>query len=249
MKVKIGSIIETSLVDVIGAPSFVIWFSGCNFRCPWCHAAPLVFGAGEWIEINELIEKIKESAYAVEYVQVTGGEPTLQPEGLEKLFEKVKALGLKTSLDTNSSNPKVIKKLVNKKLIDHYATDLKTDLIAEKYSKVIGVKDKETVEKIKKSLSLVKSVPLVEIRTTFVPKLIAENDIINGLKKIKRILKNKTFIFVLQQFYPFENLIDKEYSKREVIAHEELIEIAKKIKKASNIKKVFVRSKKGIEEV
>jgi len=249
MKIKIGSIVETSLIDVLFSPSFVIWFSGCNFRCPWCHSKPLVFGKGEFVEIPQIIRRIKENAYAIEYVQATGGEPTLQSEGLFELFDEVKKLGLKTSLDTNSSNPQVIKRLVDKGLIDHFATDLKTDLKLEKYQKLSGVKDERIIEKINESLNIARRIKFVELRTTFVPSLIEINDIIRGIEKVKEIFDDKQFFYVLQQFVPSETLIDKTFLYEKFIDHKNLVKIAKNIKLKTKIGKVYVRSKKGVEEV
>lgn len=249
MKIKIGNIVEASLIDVLFSPSFVIWFSGCNFRCPWCHSKPLVFGQGNLVEIDDILERIKESAYAIEYIQATGGEPTLQSKGLVELFNKVKKLGLKTSLDTNCSNPYVLEELTSKRLINHLATDLKTNLNLEKYQKIIGVKDKEIVKKIQKSLIIAKKVDFLEIRTTFVPSLVKIDDIIKGIEKIKKLLGDKEFFYVLQQFFPLETLINGSFLKEKLISHHELVKMAKEIKKQSKLNKVYVRSKKGIEEV
>ncbi|HDJ96651.1 MAG TPA: radical SAM protein, partial [Candidatus Aenigmarchaeota archaeon] len=112
MKVKIGGIKEVSLVDVLFYPSFVIWFSGCNFRCPWCHNGPLALGNGKNVNVSHIIEKVKENKKFVDFVQITGGEPTLQKDAVLHIFREVKKMGLKTSLNTNGSNPKVIENLI-----------------------------------------------------------------------------------------------------------------------------------------
>ena len=247
MKIKIASIVENSLVDVIGEPSFVIWFSGCNFRCPWCFALPLVKGEGKFIEIDEIVEKIKKNSFAIEYVQATGGEPTLQIDGLEELFSKVKKIGLKCSLDTNSSNPEAVERLVRKDLIDHYATDIKTRLKEKDYWKLIGVETEGITERIKKSLEIAKKIKFVEIRTTFVPSLLKIEDVEEAWKEAQEIVENA--IFVIQQFYPSGDLIDKKFLNEKIISHEQLITIARKIKEEIGLKNVYVRSKAGIEKV
>lgn len=247
MKVKIGGIVENSLVDVIGEPAFLVSFSFCNFRCPWCFAYPLVKGEGKFFEVKELVKKIEENAFAISYVQASGGEPTLQIDALEELFSEVKKLNLKTSLDTNSSNPEAVRRLVMKNLIDHYATDVKTELKEEKYWKVIGVKIEGITEKIKESLRIARNVEKIEIRTTFVPSLVSVNDVIEAWKEAKEIVKDANF--VLQQFYPMETLVDKKFYKEKIVLHEELVKIAKKIKDEVKLENVFVRSKAGIERV
>jgi pyruvate formate lyase activating enzyme len=247
MKIKIASIVENSLVDVIGEPSFVIWFSGCNFRCPWCFALPLVKGEGKLVEVDEIIEKIKKNSFAIEYVQATGGEPTLQIDGLEELFSKVKEIGLKCSLDTNSSNPEAVERLVRKDLIDHYATDIKTRLKEKDYWKLIGVKIEGITERIKKSLEIAKKIEFVEIRTTFVPSLLKIEDVEEVWREAQEIVKNA--IFVLQQFYPSGDLIDKKFLNEKIISHGQLVMIARKIKEKIGLRNVYVRSKAGIEKV
>jgi len=247
MKVKIASIVENSLVDVIGEPSFVIWFSGCNFRCPWCFALPLLKGEGKFIEIDEIVEKIKKNSFAVEYVQATGGEPTLQIDGLEELFSKVKKIGLKCSLDTNSSNPEAVERLIRKDLIDHYATDIKTRLKEKDYWKLIGVKIEGITKRIKKSLEIAKKIKFVEIRTTFVPSLLKMEDVEEAWEEAQEIVENA--IFVLQQFYPSGDLIDRRFLNEKIISHEQLVMIARKIKEKIGLRDVYVRSKAGIEKV
>ena len=246
MKVKISSIDETSLVDVIGSPSFVVWFTKCNFRCPWCDAVPLVKGEGKWIEVSELLHKVEENAYTAEYVQVTGGEPTLQADALEEFFKGVHELGLKTSLDTNSSRPEVVERLVKKGLVDHYATDVKNMLKEEKYWQSIGIKFPKVTEKIKKSLSLVSGL-FVEIRTTFVPSLLTIENVTEAWRETKEIVGDANF--VLQQFYPFNELLNERFTKERLVEHEELVGMARKIKEELNLKKVWVRSKKGVEGI
>lgn len=195
MRAKIGSIKEVSLVDVLFHPSFVIWFSGCNFRCPWCHNGPLVFGEGELIEIDEVIEKIRETKDFIDFVHVTGGEPTLQEDALLELFKGVKEIGLKTSLNTNGSRPKVVEKLLKKGLLDHIAIDVKAPLEYSSYSKVVGIYPK--VKNIERTLRLCRRLKFVEIRTTVIPGLITGGDVMSICKKLKTYLND--FHYVLQQ--------------------------------------------------
>ena len=249
MLVKIGNLVDLSLVDVLFHPAFVIWFSGCNFRCPWCSAAPLVKGEGEFIEIDEIIKQIERVKFLVDYVQVTGGEPTLQPEAVRTIFIHVRELGLKTSLDTNASRPEVIEQLVREGLIDHLATDLKTNLVAEKYAKVIGLEDAtEIVKAIERSYKLIAQIDFLEIRTTYVPSLITIEDMIAAVERAKQLLGRDDFYYMIQQFFPFEELLDPNF-KDVLISHKELLELGRQIKDRTGLKRVFVRSKAGIEEV
>lgn len=240
MEVKIGNILEVSLVDVLFHPSFVIWFSNCNFRCPWCQNKELVFGYGKYVKIEEIEEKIKENLNFVDYLHITGGEPTLQPKQLFKIFEISKELGLKNSINTNGSNPEIIEKLIEKELINHIALDFKAPI--EKYEKLIGIKF--DINRILKTLEICNQINFVEIRTTFVPNFLCLDDIIKIVEILKIKLKN--FYYVIQQFNPSSTLeiLDWKY-----LNSEEVIKIAKKVKEKTKLEKIYVRTKAGVKEI
>ncbi|MCW1949396.1 MAG: pyruvate formate-lyase-activating protein [Candidatus Shapirobacteria bacterium] len=83
----------------------VVFLQGCNIRCLYCHNPDLLDREGGKLmkrkEIIELAEKQKEYFGEEGGVTVSGGEPTLQPKGLNKLFRSLKRRGIKTALDTN----------------------------------------------------------------------------------------------------------------------------------------------------
>jgi len=244
MKVKIGAIKEVSLIDVLFHPSFVIWFSGCNFRCPWCHNGPLVFGNGEFVNVDKIIERINNVKNFIDFVHITGGEPTLQRDALTHLFKEVKNLGLKTSLNTNGSNPEVIEKLIRKRILDHIAIDVKAPLNNDSYSKVTGVKFE--VKKIENSLRACEALDFIEIRTTLVPGMLSKEDVINIASSLKDFFND--FYYVIQQFNPAETVVEKKFSHMEATSYDDLIEFAKTVKNIG-IKNVFIRSKFGVKSV
>ncbi|MEM4436397.1 MAG: anaerobic ribonucleoside-triphosphate reductase activating protein [Thermosphaera sp.] len=120
---------SVSLVDVHSSVSFTLWLCGCNLKCPFCHNWRLAEGDAElcrWINVDEVVEALTSSIGLIDYIHVTGGEPLIQWRGLIKLFEKVRELSsVKTSLNTNLTLAKPLKKLLEKNLVDHIATDLK----------------------------------------------------------------------------------------------------------------------------
>ena len=239
MKIKIGSYIENSLIDVLFYPSFVIFFSGCNFKCPWCQNADLVKGYGFFVEINDIIRKIEKN-FIIDFVQASGGEPTLQKEGLEELFKKVKEIGLKTSISTNGYNCDVIKELLEKDLLDHIALDIKAPV--NKYSKLAGIKI--DFSRIENTLKVIKDFDFIEIRTTFVPNLLEKKDLIEISKYLLNILDD--FYYVIQQFVP-RNLLDPSLKNLDLVPEEELEKIGKEIKKFGI--KVYIRSLNGIKKI
>lgn len=123
---KIGGWKNLSMIDVKGAVTFTIWLCGCNLRCPFCHN----WRIAEEIECKILdedvfLEEIGLSKSFIDYFHVTGGEPLLQWKELMKLFEEVKDIGINISLNSNFTLTYPLKKLLDRGLIDHIATDLK----------------------------------------------------------------------------------------------------------------------------
>jgi 7-carboxy-7-deazaguanine synthase len=99
-----------------GWPCFFIRLSGCNLRCTYCDTR-YAYNGGEKRDIQDLIDEWRQSRIAL--VQVTGGEPLLQPETLA-LLEALLNKGAKVLLETNGSLalrnvPRGIIKIVDRK--------------------------------------------------------------------------------------------------------------------------------------
>ena len=96
-------------------------------RCPFCHNAPLVLGStieANRMEWDELIQFLMSRTGLLDAVCISGGEPTLQ-QGLADRIREIKGLGFLVKLDTNGTNPKLIKELVDAGLVDYIALDVK----------------------------------------------------------------------------------------------------------------------------
>ena len=129
MQLLIGGWKAPSLVDVRGRTTFTLWLCGCNLRCPFCHNWRLAEASPEAcrrVELGEVVEALSGAARLVDMLHVTGGEPLLQPRGLEKLLEASHELGLGNSVNTNCILPGILKPILDRGLVDHVATDLKT---------------------------------------------------------------------------------------------------------------------------
>ncbi len=131
---------DLSTIDVLGHTSSIFFFPGCNFRCPWCQNLEVVFPKETHIlDEDKLRELLSSYSILAEYVQASGGEPTLHPDSLKELFSISKELGMKTSLNTNGGVPEVVEDLISSGLIDHVAIDVKAPLEdEEKYSAIVG---------------------------------------------------------------------------------------------------------------
>lgn len=172
---KIGGLVKFTLIDFPSTPAAIVFTQGCNFRCRYCHNPELVYPHlfTESMPEEEVMAFLQRRQGTLEGVVISGGEPTLQ-EDLIRFMADIKALGYKTKLDTNGTRPEVIKELIDKKLVDFIAMDLKAPL--EKYAAITGVDANSTV--LKQSMDLiVKSGLAYQFRTTYDKEVLDDNDI------------------------------------------------------------------------
>ena len=192
---KIGALDKFTLIDYPGFATAIIFTQGCNFRCPFCHNPELVLPEQfeEPIPFENILKFLKKRKGLLDAVEFTGGEPTLQPDLLDKMSE-VKALGFKIKLDSNGSNPEVLKKAIDQDLVDYIAMDVKGSL--ERYSEIAGVPI--DTEKIKESVDLIKSSTLdYEFRTTLIKGFHDETEV----KRIGELIRNAKRYYLQNAHY------------------------------------------------
>lgn len=125
--VHIGGLQKVSMIDYPGKLSTVLFLKGCNFHCPYCHNPSLTRNIPvTTIDEEDVRSYLETRRDLLDGVVISGGEPTLQP-GLPDLCRAFKALGFDVKLDTNGSFPDVLKALIQDRLIDYIAMDVKTD--------------------------------------------------------------------------------------------------------------------------
>ena len=115
--------LPVSTIDYPGEIASVVYTVGCNLRCPYCQNVSLL-DTNDSIPWKDVIKKITDKSDVLTGVVFTGGEPTIHSE-LPCAIEHVKSLGLKVKLDTNGTNPDMVRKLIDDKLIDYLAVDVK----------------------------------------------------------------------------------------------------------------------------
>ncbi|MCS7199587.1 MAG: anaerobic ribonucleoside-triphosphate reductase activating protein [Caldimicrobium sp.] len=190
----------TSLVDYPGKIASVIYTYGCNFRCPYCYNIELLlpefYKDLEDLSEEKIIQHLKERLSFIQGVVITGGEPTIWGKRLLSLIDRLKCeLALPIKLDTNGSNPEVIKILLEENLIDYIALDLKTS--PQRYSELGG-----DFTQVEKTLDYLKDhVDKVEIRLTLYPGLIGEEELESLLPYLKPFCR-----IALQKYLPEKNL-------------------------------------------
>lgn len=219
----LGGLQKITLIDFPGKIAATVFTSGCSFRCPLCYSPELVLP--EKIKNHPKISKkyffdfLEERKNLLEGVCITGGEPTLTKD-LPNFIERIKKLGYLVKLDTNGSNPEVLKKLINRKIVDYVAMDIKAP--KEKYQIATG--KKINLKNIERSIKILKESGIdYEFRTTITPTLLEKEDILKIARWIGPAKK-----YYLQNFRP-EKTIDPKFEKIKPYPKEFLLEIQKAI--------------------
>ena len=171
----------------------IMWFNGCNLRCPYCYNPELVTMKSS-TQMDEM-EFLRERQGFLDAVVLSGGEITLQP-GLHRLCEKIKELGYLIKIDTNGSNPHVVADLLERKLIDYVAMDNK--MPSTRSWQLPG--GKVLYERFVESLELLQESGLpYEVRTTVHPDLLDEADILQMIRE--STMHGYTGTYYLQYFF------------------------------------------------
>ena len=176
---KLYGFTKTTLLDYPGKIAATIFLGGCNFRCPFCHNSSLILPSDtqpSLISFDEILTFLKKRRNILEGVCISGGEPTLSLK-LPELLSQIKALGYPIKLDTNGSQPQILKALAEKDLIDKIAMDIKSS--PENYSKLIGLPAFDLTP-IQESVEFLKASTIeYEFRTTVVRELHTEADFLS----------------------------------------------------------------------
>jgi len=222
----IAGLQKSTLIDYPDKIACIVFLAGCNFRCPWCYSAELVLPEKiikqPRISEEEFFSFLKTRNGLLDGVVICGGEPTINKD-LPKFIEKIKKQGYLVKLDTNGSNPEMLKDLANTKLIDYVAMDIKAGPQNSAYRDLMteGI----TVEKIKESVEFLKQGKVdFEFRTTCVPTVHKKEDFL----EIAKWIGGKNVKYYLQNFRA-EKTIDPNFEKIEPFKEEFLKDIAMEI--------------------
>lgn len=219
---KIKHIEKTTLIDYPGKISCTIFLYGCPFRCGFCYNPSLVLEEKTPdLEQKEILDFLKSRIGLLDGVCFTGGEPLMT---LKKDFlEKVKSLNYSIKIDTNGSYPEKLKDIIENKLVDYVAMDIKSD--EENYQKTIGADI--PMSKIKESIKVISQLPNYEFRTTIVTKIHTKENFEKMLKWVNALIGGKIKIFSLQGFKNHGNFVDNKYKEEKNTSEEYLKELEK----------------------
>ena len=123
---RLGGLTKSTLLDFPGRLAAVLFTQGCNFTCPYCHNPHLVRLFGEPLPEEETLVFLRRRRPYLDGVVISGGEPTLQPD-LADFCKKLQGLGYAVKLDTNGSAPGLVSDLIQRRLINYLALDIKAD--------------------------------------------------------------------------------------------------------------------------
>lgn len=204
-----------TLLDFPGKIAAIVFTAGCPWRCPYCYNKPLAANSAKLPEISqeEIFSFLNKRKGKLDGVAITGGEPTIHRD-LPDFIKKIRALGFLVKLDTNGTNPKMLKQLVDEKLLDYIAMDIK----ASPSGYAVAVGGKADIEAIKETARLIMASGVeYEFRTTSLPAIVKESDFLEIAAWIRGAKK-----FCLQQFKPMGDLMDASYYKEQAYSEKEL---------------------------
>jgi len=189
---RIAGFQKNSFIDYPGKMAAVIFTPGCNMNCYYCHNRSLIRGdkVKSLYHHDAILDFLDKRKGFLDGVVITGGEPTLQ-KGLADFIREVKGLGYAVKLDTNGTNPDVLKDLMNKGLLDYVAMDIKAP--PSRYEEICGVKIEW--KDIYTSIQILLQGNIeYEFRTTLAPSL-KEEDVL----EMARLVQGAR-LYALQQY-------------------------------------------------
>lgn len=184
---KIAGYQKCSFIDYKHYHSAVIFTSGCNMNCKYCHNKDLL---NLFYDQNIIYDHLRKRINQLDAVVISGGEPCLH-ESLVEFIKPIKEMGYKVKLDTNGSKPEVVRNLLEEKLIDYIAMDIKT--VPHKYESICGIK----WEQVKESVDLILANNAYEFRTTLYPEIS-----LSELDQLASSMADKNYF--IQQYRPTE---------------------------------------------
>ncbi len=221
----IAGLQKLTLIDFPDRIACSLFLYGCNLRCGFCHNPSIVTQpVSVKLDEKEIFSFLDSRRNYLDGVCITGGEPLLSLD--ESFIRKIKQMGYAVKLDTNGCFPKRLKELIDNKLVDYVAMDIKAS--KENYGKVVGVKI--NTEDIEESIRLVSSLENYEFRTTFVGRLHDLGEIKKIAEWLGRTIGKKPKRYSLQAFRNSGEFIDESFRLEPDADRTELIRIKEEIR-------------------
>jgi len=228
---RLGGITDMSTIDWYGNVSMVVFWAGCNIRCPYCHNSTLTpLDSGTEVGLDLLDERLRQSMNPVpslDAVVFTGGEPVLQTDAVIEAAKLVKSYDLKLMLDTNGTIIRDVERILRTGLIDRVALDVKTPLNPVDFGGLSQVPEmaESHIESIIGTLKLCKEMGIpLEARTTVAPGVSDDEEFI---RQIAWDIKGLYEVYYLQQFDNQGDVLSPELKIKDSPKKEDLIRLAR----------------------
>jgi len=190
----------STLLDWEGKIACILFVPGCNFRCPFCHASPLVLRPDKLEDVapEQIAAHVTNNEGWIDGAVICGGEPTIH-EALPDLCRWLRKLGLAVKLDTNGARPQVVKQLIDDGLVDLVAMDVKAPF-DERYHAAAGVEC--DIDAVKQTADMLIETGFPhEFRTTVCPAIHTSRDVLDVAASLRGAQR-----YVLQPFRPVDCL-------------------------------------------
>ena len=157
---------KMTLLDYPGKVACTVFLGGCNFRCPFCHNSELFLGNPQKLMENaDFFAFLEKRKGRLDGVCVSGGEPAIYQD-LPAFLAKIKDLGFTVKLDTNGSRPEVLRQLLQNRLVDYVAMDVKNS--PKEYTRTVGLENLDLAPLEESLRMLIDGEIPYELRTTLV---------------------------------------------------------------------------------
>ena len=215
---------KSTLLDYPGKIACILFTYGCNLRCEYCHNPELVispYRKSSVVNEDEIFSFLKERQDLLEAVVITGGEPTLHLD-LIPFIKKIKEMGYLVKLDTNGTNSKIVKEILDLDIVDYWAMDVKyeTEIYKQELEESIEY------EEIEESIRLIQERGKdYEFRTTYVKGI----HTLKSVKGIGKLIKGSKKYYI-QNFRPGKT-INPKLNNRNSFTQNELESMKKEMQK------------------
>jgi len=242
-----GHFIPISTVDWHGRCVSVIFFRGCQLRCPYCQNHDYITGSNE-MDIEDMKSQISKTKPFISAVVFSGGEPTLQRDALIDLAGFAKSGSLAVGLETNGFGADVVEELLEKGLLDKVFLDVKGPLDDPKQYAVVTGLNVDAGSKAAENTAMTLDICIragieLEVRTTLFRGLVGAEDVM----KISRYLDecgSGNLTYAIQQGLP-DNTLDMQDIEK--FSRQEVLDMATAVKPV-NLKDIRIRTIENGEE-
>ncbi len=203
---------KNSFIDFPGTVSTVLFFSGCNLACPYCHNPHIVnAGPSALIRPDEIADFLEKRKGLIDGVVLSGGEPTLHAS-IGTAAAAIRDRGYRIKLDTNGLIPEAIRAVRP----DYLALDVKT--APRLYKPLLSSSYPDTERRIAESVETVRRMgENAEVRITAAPGIV-DRDII---REIGELINGAAKAF-LQPMKTMGPLLDPAFAERGPVLAEEI---------------------------